>query len=240
MFSSLGGSQNNDVIIASGDFNSDGMSDVVKAGNGSVRVHTNAMSAAGTITTSSLTTGSDLTVSGTVNSLIVGDINADGLLDIVTSSSSALSVLINTTAGGVLSFANSINISGSFSSVRTADFNLDGLLDLAGLTSGGVNIYSNTTTGGTVTFSSATTVALSGFEGLDVGDLNADRKYDFVVTKSGVTNIVTNTSVTGSLSFATAISLAYGNNKVVVVDLDADGDNDLFVRTKLVSNNSSI
>ena len=34
--------------------------------------------------------------------------------------------------------------------------------------------------------------------------------------------------------------MSSGNNKVVVVDLDADGDNDLFVRTKLIANNYQV
>jgi hypothetical protein len=53
----------------------------MKGGNGQVRIHLNAMSSAGTITTSSLSSGSDYTVSGSVNSLVVGDINADGCVD---------------------------------------------------------------------------------------------------------------------------------------------------------------
>jgi hypothetical protein len=140
LFSSLGGSANSDVIIAAGDFNSDGKVDIVKAGSGSVRVHLNNMSTNGTITTSSLGNGSDFTVYGTINSIVVGDINADGMLDIVTGSSNGGSVLINTTSGGVLSFATAIYLNNDFYTVRIADFNGDGTLDIASLNFNGVYI----------------------------------------------------------------------------------------------------
>jgi len=237
LFASAGSSSNNDVIIAAGDFNDDGLTDIVKGGSSLVKVHLNQMSTPGAISTSSLDSGTDFSILGAANSLVVGDLNADGKLDIVTSSSSGISTLINTSTSTTLSFATSINISGNFSGVRLADINLDGTLDLITLNSSGINIYENTTTSGAISYSLAINTAVSSFEGLDVGDLNGDGKYDVVITKSGETQIYLNNSSNGSSAFMSPIVVSVGNSKVVVIDLDSDGDNDLFLRSKLLSNN---
>jgi len=236
-FSSIEG-VNGDNIILAGDFNNDGKVDLVKAGLNNVRVHLNEMSSTGSISTSAFNAGSLFAVSGGARTIAVNDINGDGKLDIVTGSSSGISVLVNTTSGGILSFASSLNISGNISSVRLADLNLDGKLDIAALNAGALSVYSNTSNGATVSFANAVQITLSttGFNGLDLADMNLDGKFDMIVSKSGTTNILTNNSTQGSLSFSSPISLSVGHSYVAAVDLDIDGDNDLFLYDKVVNN----
>ncbi len=239
-FSSISG-VNGDNIILAGDFNNDGKVDIVKAGSNNVRVHLNQMSNNGTISTSAFDAGTLFSVSGGARTIAINDLNGDGKLDIVTGSSSGISVLVNTTSGATLSFATSINISGNISSVRLADLNLDGKLDIAALNGGALSVYSNTTNGATVSFANAIQITLSttGFNGLDLADMNLDGKYDIVVSKSGTTNILTNNSTQGSLSFSSPISLSVGHSYVAAVDLDIDGDNDLFLYNTVVNNGYS-
>jgi hypothetical protein len=236
-FSSIAG-VNGDNIILAGDFNNDGKVDLVKAGSNNVRVHLNVMSSTGSISTSAFNAGTLFSISGGAQTIAVNDINGDGKLDIVTGSSSGISVLVNTTSGGILSFASSLNISGNISSVRLADLNLDGKLDIAALNAGALSVYSNTSNGATVSFANAVQITLSttGFNGLDLADMNLDGKFDMIVSKSGTTNILTNNSTQGSLSFSSPISLSVGHNYVAAVDLDIDGDNDLFLYNKVVNN----
>jgi gliding motility-associated-like protein len=236
-FSSIAG-VNGDNIILAGDFNNDGKVDLVKAGSNNVRVHLNVMSSTGSISTSAFNAGTLFSISGGAQTIAVNDINGDGKLDIVTGSSSGISVLVNTTSGGILSFASSLNISGNISSVRLADLNLDGKLDIAALNAGALSVYSNTSNGATVSFANAVQITLSatGFNGLDLADMNLDGKFDMIVSKSGTTNILTNNSTQGSLSFSSPISLSVGHSYVAAVDLDIDGDNDLFLYNKVVNN----
>jgi gliding motility-associated-like protein len=239
-FSSIAG-VNGDNIILAGDFNNDGKVDLVKAGSNNVRVHLNEMSSTGSISTSAFNAGTLFSISGGAQTIAVNDINGDGKLDIVTGSSSGISVLVNTTSGGILSFASSLNISGNISSVRLADLNLDGKLDIAALNAGALSVYSNTSNGATVSFANAVQITLSttGFNGLDLADMNLDGKFDMIVSKSGTTNILTNNSTQGSLSFSSPISLSVGHSYVAAVDLDIDGDNDLFLYNKVVNNGFS-
>ena len=229
---------NGDVIVAAGDFNNDGKVDLVKGGSSAVRVHLNQMASSGTISTSSYDGGTLFSVNGGVISVQVGDINADGKLDIVTGSSNGVSILINTTSGATLSFANYYGLTSSGNSgTRIADLDGDGLLDIAAISGNVVKIYGNVSTPSTLSFTTATSISLStGFNGLDLGDMNLDGKYDIVASVGGQTDILTNSSTSGSFSFSSPVTLAYGHSYVKIVDLDADGDNDLFLYTKVVNN----
>ncbi len=88
-----------DMYIAVGDFDNDSKVDVVKGGNGLVKVHRNLISTPSTISSSSFSAGNDFAVTGRPSSIIIDDINADGKLDIITGSSAGVSVLINNSTG---------------------------------------------------------------------------------------------------------------------------------------------
>ena len=237
-FSSIGG-VTGDLMMAAADFDLDGMVDLVKVGSGNARVHINQLTTSGTITSAAFDAGTNFSVLGSARSVVVDDINGDGKLDIVTGSSSGVSILINTTTGGTLSFATKYDISSGNTAIRVADFDSDGKLDIAAINSSQVNIFLNQSTSNTTSFGSANVVSLSttGFNGLDVGDMDGDGLYDIVATKSGTTNILVNGSSSGTISFSTPVSLSYGHSYVSVVDLDVDGDNDLFLYHTVVNNN---
>lgn len=226
-FTSLSGTQQ-ELIIGAGDFDSDGLVDVVKGGSNNVAVHRNLMSVAGTITTSSLATSVNYGVSGAVLSLVVVDINCDGKLDIVSTSSTATSILINNTSSiGTITFANKQDLSSSGgSAVKVGDVDLDGLLDIYVLNNNIVKIYRNT---GSMNFN-LTNLNLSTtlFDGLAIGDLNNDGKNDIIVSKLNTLETYLNTSTSGSVSHASVISLGAQGRKITLADLDNDGDLDIF------------
>jgi PKD domain/IPT/TIG domain/FG-GAP-like repeat len=130
----LAGSSNSDVIVGVGDFDNDGWPDIFKAGNGSVQVNRNLLtSTTATVATTQFSTASAYTVSGSVMTVAVADIDSDGKLDIITGSSTGLSILRNISTSGNISFAAAVNISTATTSIKIADFNYDGKLDIAAL-----------------------------------------------------------------------------------------------------------
>jgi hypothetical protein len=228
-----------DVIVGAADFNNDGWPDVFKAGNGTVAVHRNLLTGTvATIAASNFSAPSNFTVAGDIISIVTGDIDSDGKLDIITGSSTGISILRNTSTSGTISFAAAVNISTATTNVRIADFDLDGKLDIAAVNDGNLNIFKNTTTS-SITFNSAVATALSttGFSGIDIGDLNNDGKIDIVATKSGVINVIVNNSSTNSLSLSNSITINEGSSLVIVDDIDKDGKNDIYFYNRFFKNN---
>ena len=232
-----------DMYIAAGDFDNDGKVDVVKGGNGSVKVHRNLMTTPTTISSSSFDAGTNLTVTGRPSSVIIEDINSDGKLDIITGSSAGVSILINTSTGtGIISFANAINLAGSYADVlRAADFDLDGKLDLVTIRSASVAIYRNISTS-----SFALDVAqivniptLTSCLGLGVGDFNKDSKTDIVVSNSSSTAILLNGSSVANITFPNNVILTGGGSSIAVADFDNDNDPDMYLTNRIIVNNYS-
>lgn len=199
-----------DVIVGAADFNNDGWPDVFKAGNGAVSVNRNLLTGtSATIASNQFSAPSNFTVTGDVRTIVTADIDSDGKLDIITGSSTGISILRNTSTSGTISFATAINISTATTNIRVADFDLDGKLDIASVNNGNLNIFINTTTS-SITFNSAVATALSttGFTGIDIGDLNNDGKIDLVVTKNGAsTNVIVNNSTVNTLDLSNSFTI---------------------------------
>jgi hypothetical protein len=230
-----------DVIVGAADFDGDGWPDVFKAGNGAVGVNRNLLTGTtSTIAVNQFSASSNYTVTGDVRTIVTSDIDSDGKLDIITGSSSGISILRNTSTLGTISFAAAVNIVTATTNIRVADFDLDGKLDIAAVNNGNLNIFKNTTTS-SITFNSAVAIALSttGFNGIDIGDLNNDGKIDIVVTKGGVTNVVVNNSTSNSLSLSNAFTINEGNVYLIVDDIDKDGKVDLYFYNRFFKNNYS-
>ena len=232
-----------DMYIAVGDFDNDGMVDIVKGGSSLVKVHRNLMTGSSVISTSSFSVGNDFAVSGQPSSIIIEDINADGKLDIISGSGSGVSILINNSTGaGSISFASAVNLNGSYADVlRVADFDLDGKLDLVTIRSTSVAIYKNISTS-SFNLAAAQIVnipTLTSCTGLGVGDFNKDLKPDIVVSNSLSTSILLNGSSVGSISFPNNLILSGGGGTVTVADLDNDRNPDLYLTNRIFINSYS-
>ncbi|TAE32796.1 MAG: VCBS repeat-containing protein, partial [Candidatus Kapaibacterium sp.] len=132
---------------ATGDFDNDGDMDVVYCRNdNNVGILVN--DGTGTFSATPFT----VNVGSAQGFASVGDLDNDGDLDIVVSNtggSTAMTILENTTSGGVLSFAAPINraTAAGNGDVVVADFNADGSLDIASILDATARIFMNTGTG---------------------------------------------------------------------------------------------
>ncbi|MEG4280532.1 VCBS repeat-containing protein [Microcoleus sp. MON1_C1] len=135
------------------------------------------------------------------NSVVVGDFNKDGKLDIATSNgnSSNVSILLGAGTGSFGTAAN-FNAGGSPASLALGDFNSDGNLDLAApqssvssgetaYVSNDVSILLGTGTGSFGTPTKLSSGANTKPVSVVTGDFDADGKLDLVIANSQSNNV---------------------------------------------------
>ncbi len=181
------------------------------------------------------TTGSG----STPRALAIGDIDGDGKPDVaVVGASNTLSILLNTSISGILSFATKVDIGTSYSasfSVSIADIDSDGKPDIA-LTSNDnrVGVFRNTSTPGVVNFAAKVDFVVSiQPTSVSIGDINGDGKPDMAITNNtnNFIEVLRNTSTPGVVSFAAKVDFAISSvsNSITIGDIDGDGKPDLAV-----------
>jgi hypothetical protein len=218
---------------ALGDLNGDTKPDLVVASTaGGVDVYLNlTLTAAGTAT---FGTRQNIAAGMAVDSTSLGDVNGDGKLDLAVANGTArtVTVLLNTSAAGVLSFAKgqTFGTAGSAQDALFTDVNGDGRPDLAVADSASViDVLLNTTTKLATTASFAADSTFPIYQGggsLDTADFNADGKPDLVVNDGAAMSVLLDTTAMGAAAanFAPYLNVSgFGN----VYDLrtgDVDGD----------------
>jgi hypothetical protein len=236
----IGGPSPADIDV--GDIDGDGYLDAVAASNGSggggVRVSLQTVKVDSSIGfTNYNEVGFSVYSAGTNPvSIKLGDINKDGLLDIVTANSSSnnVSVLYQNSNH---TFASAVNYAtGNLPYVvRLADLNKDGYLDIATSNNGSDSISVLLYNPATSTYSAKvdyTTQLTTGVgtspRGLDIGDINGDGKLDIAVTNA-LTNVlavfIQNTS--GNGTFLAGVGYPTGTSPYAVALGDMNGDGKL-------------
>lgn len=229
-----------------GDLNGDGILDLVTAGsdgsNGSATVRLGTGNGNFGVATSFATEG------GNSYSLSLGDLNNDGILDLVTAGASGSDGYVTVRLGsgtGSFGIATSYTSESGYSTgVTLGDLNADGILDLVttGITDG-VAGYANVRLGnGNGSFGGATSYttesALS--SAITLADLNRDNILDLITSGSNGAlggGTVTVRLGTGSGSFAAASSFATGLNLSRALSLgDLNGDGILDIATAGMNN----
>ena len=184
--------------------------------------------------------------------IAVGDLDGDGLPDIVTTNndySGKISINRNTTFGGIISFASNITFSTGSDprAVTTGYINGDNKLDLIVANQAGpsISILTNSSTPGNISFGGRidlSTTPGSYPEQVAVGDLDGDGKADLVVANNnsnsvGTISIFRNIATGNTVAFDPRIDLTEEANRgpytVSISDIDGDGLVDIVIGNQL-------
>ena len=162
-----------------------------------------------------------LTVGSNPRGLAVGDVNADGKLDLISANleSGNFSVWVNNGSGGFLP-ATTYNVAPNLTGVAAADMNGDGRVDLIAANFDSFTVLTNNRNGG---FSLATNVPATGSYNVVAVDVNGDGKVDLIGANWNVGTVFVLTN-NGNGGFALSSTTAVGNSPLALVAADLDGD----------------
>ncbi len=195
-----------------------------------------------TFSSSSFAAKSDFSTGTSPLILSVGDLNADGLSEVVVANigNATISVLKNSSTSGSLSFSDQ-GFGTPFAPVMTAVGDIDGdhRQDFVSSSNDAVLVFHHTNTSGTILPTTFTRVDLSmaaSTDGIALSDIDRDGKPD-IVASSAAGNLIfvirnqTSPGVVGSSDFEQAQVLAtpYSPTFVAVDDLDGDGRPEILV-----------
>jgi hypothetical protein len=216
--------------IAAGDFNGDGIPDLVVASYNDESVTVLLGKGDGSFTavkTSGVLTGA----------IVVGDFNVDGILDLAVTDSGhnnvvgeSVTVLLGN-GDGTFTTASTPSVGSGPISITEGDFNGDGIPDLAT-----ANLEDTTLTillgKGDGTFTTASTISIGspGYEltAVAAGDFNGDGIQDLVTVNTGYDNMTVLLG-NGDGTFQAGVAYNTGDNpfSIVIGDFNGDGNLDL-------------
>ncbi|AYL93834.1 FG-GAP-like repeat-containing protein [Mucilaginibacter celer] len=234
------------LAVKTADLNADGKPDLIVANEGGNKVSVFKNTAvSGRIDAASFASRQDFDIGGVVGpeSLSVADMDGDGKLDLVVSNfnDKTISVLLNNTTTGTISFLAKINTTvGLYShAIALADVDGDGKTDVAvaNYDASSVTVYRNTSAAGTATFAAGADILCAGAPGtVALADINGDSKPELVVLLSdnGQMLVYKNKAVSGTInatSFDVPVIKDAGvkPTALAIADMNADGKPEILV-----------
>jgi hypothetical protein len=238
----------NPYFVTTGDFNADGILDLVVANGGSNNVSILLGNGSSGRADGTFAAKVDYAAGNSPYSVATGDFNQDGILDLAVTnhSSNTVSILLgNGSSGhgnGTFAVGAPYQTGVSPTSVKTSDFNDDGILDLAvtNYSSATVSIFLGNGSGGRGNGTFAAMVPYpteSGPISVTTGDFNADSILDLAVASgSGYVSLLlgNGSGGRGNGTFASRVSYPVGSvpEGVGTGDFNADGILDLVVTNR--------
>jgi hypothetical protein len=217
---------------AIGDIDGDGRPDIVVAeyyqpGSISILRNTSVPGAISFASPIRIATGS------AASRIAIGDIDNDGLADVVAGCENNIAVFKNTSAAGNISFRTQVDLRDvpGNSKVVIADLDNDNRLDLVASSATTLGVYKNTGQPGTVSFSYVVKHALplAFLPDMNVADINLDGKPDIVRSNDATISVYENISSGGTITTASPVTFAGSPSlfKITMADMDADGKTDI-------------
>ncbi|MEQ9299327.1 MAG: LamG-like jellyroll fold domain-containing protein, partial [Cyclobacteriaceae bacterium] len=227
--------------LSIGDLNRDGQLDIVTTSNNNTLFQLfNNTTTIGALTTGSFDAPLDFTAGDDAISIAVGDLDGDGLVDVVTGNRGDVNIttMLNTTSGSYSFESPETRSAGNNPwGLELADIDGDGRLDVVASSQldNQLYLYRNTSAIGIINLENPVSFALpSGSFQLAIGDLSGDGKPEIVVASTGGgISVFQNQATSGTInssSLATRIDYPSNNGELLAIgDLDGDGANDIAV-----------
>lgn len=232
------GTANQPLAVALGDFDGDGKTDIATANAALLPSYVSILQNTGSAGTISFAAVNNISVLAPGSDIAIADLNGDNKQDIVTASnaSNQMSVVINTSTPGVISFATAVNYATGTTpgGLALGDFDGDNKADitLANFFSNTISIFRNTSSGGAFSLNARNDIAVPGADHIAITDADGDGKPDLAVqtvSPNGF-SIVKNNSSTGAVLFLTPLNYSsLCSNRIAAADWDNDGKTDLGV-----------